>query len=750
MLCRPCNSTRSAARSTPTRRSSSASRETRRAAVAMVLAKQPEGPSVLFIERAQPSGRPVVGAHGLPGRTRRPGRRPSARRRRARDARRGRALAARRRAASAASTTSRATRARSTSLLISAFVYALPEPAPLVAEPRGARGVLVPAARARRAARARCRTARTRSTSPASSSASPTATSSGGSPTASSRASSARSGARCRIAGAPEQSALRARHGSGRRDAAALGHSAPRWCAGRRAPAAADSAADAGRCRRRGSARTRCRAGCAARSRARRRAHSPTAGSGAACARRSRRRRELDRGAAAAVAQAHVDAAVGRGEAGRRRRRARAARRPRRRPAAEGRRARARAAGAPGSRRRPRARRSRSAAVRPRCSRAAAASRATDAVAVRGGLAVVLDEALLRVAAREHLEDAGLGGRSRRRARPALRVGITEPARTKSGMRSSGAGTRSAARTAIERAVVPGDPAAGRQVELALARAALERPARPAATGRASAGPRSPPSPGRPGTRRRAGARPARRAPPPRGRARRGRAAGACAGAAPRARSPRRARRSATAPGARDAHMLCVRANGIERAELDPARVELRRAGAEEAADVGAAEGDTGERQVQQHRQRAAQVRPAAGVVAGPDRGVALDAGVAGARQHEGRARAGARALERSARRAAVLEPVEVAHATRAARSRVALDRDRACTQRATCPASRSGSIRRPRRRSARPAGRLVHVVPDAGDAGVEQRAVLLAPPGAHVRAVEVGQRRLARPHAQA
>ena len=48
-------------------------------------ADEPSGPSVLFIERAQPPGRSVVGPHGVPGRPRRPGRcdepraRPSAR-----------------------------------------------------------------------------------------------------------------------------------------------------------------------------------------------------------------------------------------------------------------------------------------------------------------------------------------------------------------------------------------------------------------------------------------------------------------------------------------------------------------------------------------------------------------------------------------------------------------------------------------------------------------------------------------------
>ncbi len=179
----------------------------------------------------------------------------------------------------------------------------------------------------------------------------------------------------------------------------------------------------------------------------------------------------------------------------------------------------------------------------------------------------------------------------------------------------------------------------------------------------------------------------------------------------------------------------------IEGADLHPAGEELAAGPPREAADVGAAEGHAGERQVEQHREALPQLLPAAGVVSGPHRGVVSDSREPRAGQHEGPAPVGV--LEERAGGPALLVAVEVAHvlvgdALLGAR-RVGLD-----DVREVLPAQRQDGAAQPQ--VASPARGLVHVVPDAGDAGLEQRAVLLAPPGAHLLAVEVRKRRVSGP----
>src|SRR5258706_6806584 len=131
---------------------------------------------------------------------------------------------------------------------------------------------------------------------------------------------------------------------------------------------------------------------------------------------------------------------------------------------------------------------------------------------------------------------------------------------------------------------------------------------------------------------------------------------------------------------------------------------------------------------------------PAADVVAGPDGGVALDTGVAGTGQHEGTLRgtlpprpveAGARPLHAVG---VVKAPVRQGGTLRALGPVPGVQRQR-----------RAGGRIAVRRQAIRQR-RLVHVVPDAGDASLQQHALTLAPPGSDLRAAKVWEGAVARP----
>src|SRR5262245_60572379 len=107
-----------------------ASAEARRAAVAMVLANQPEGPSVLFIERASHPGDPWSGHMAFPGGRVDPGDahpREAAERETLEEV----GLSLRGAERIGRLDDKHGNPRIQASLLISGFVYALPEPAPL-------------------------------------------------------------------------------------------------------------------------------------------------------------------------------------------------------------------------------------------------------------------------------------------------------------------------------------------------------------------------------------------------------------------------------------------------------------------------------------------------------------------------------------------------------------------------------------------------------------------------------------------
>ena len=75
---------------------------------------------------------------------------------------------------------------------------------------------------------------------------------------------------------------------------------------------------------------------------------------------------------------------------------------------------------------------------------------------------------------------------------------------------------------------------------------------------------------------------------------------------------------------------------GLEGADLDPASEQIGRRRAAESADVVADERDAAEAEVEGQLRAEAHLVPGGGVVAGPGEAVALAAGIGGARHHEG------------------------------------------------------------------------------------------------------------------
>ncbi|MNS28492.1 hypothetical protein D3C72_604660 [compost metagenome] len=193
--------------------------------------------------------------------------------------------------------------------------------------------------------------------------------------------------------------------------------------------------------------------------------------------------------------------------------------------------------------------------------------------------------------------------------------------------------------------------------------------------------------------------------------------------------------------GAEGPGLLVARAEGAVVAEewregpgLGPAHQELGGAVAAEAADVRPHEGHAGQAQVQVHRQAHLQVAPHGLVVAGPDHRVALDARVARAADHEGPL-VGAQPSEPLPRGLAHAEAVEVVgRPVRHLGARLAVD----------------GVVRHRARVVGRvrglEQGGLVHVAPDAGDAGIQKPRMPIAPPGAGVGPDEVREDAVARP----
>ncbi len=169
-----------------------------------------------------------------------------------------------------------------------------------------------------------------------------------------------------------------------------------------------------------------------------------------------------------------------------------------------------------------------------------------------------------------------------------------------------------------------------------------------------------------------------------------------------------------------------VAAERVEHAELQPARQQLRRGRAHEAAEVDAAERHPGQAEAEQHRRAQPQVGPGRGVVAGPGDGITLRAGIGGAGHHE-------RALLGAEPEQPVMRGADVEHAVhvvdlglrRHARGEAGLVDP-------TLDVERDRPGRGVEHRG------LVHVVPEPGGARLAERPVQLAPPPARAGAGEV------------
>src|SRR5437762_14164263 len=74
----------------------------------------------------------------------------------------------------------------------------------------------------------------------------------------------------------------------------------------------------------------------------------------------------------------------------------------------------------------------------------------------------------------------------------------------------------------------------------------------------------------------------------------------------------------------------------IERADFEPARQQIGRRRAGEAADVVTDQGHSGDSHAHEHWRAHRQVVPSAAVVAGPGGGIALGAGIGRASENEG------------------------------------------------------------------------------------------------------------------
>jgi hypothetical protein len=178
--------------------------------------------------------------------------------------------------------------------------------------------------------------------------------------------------------------------------------------------------------------------------------------------------------------------------------------------------------------------------------------------------------------------------------------------------------------------------------------------------------------------------------------------------------------------------------------ELRPAREQLAGAVTKEPANISPAEGNSAQTQVEQHRNGFGEVLPRGGIVTRPNRGMALYAGIAGARENErspirrsqqgpvvgslGHRRA-IEIMERSVRRA--ITPDLAGLIWLRYRLEVWVEVLTCLGQRLT---------RRVKER------RLVHVVPNARQAQLLKCGLLLRPPVPHRGIEKIGKEGLARP----
>ncbi len=166
-----------------------------------------------------------------------------------------------------------------------------------------------------------------------------------------------------------------------------------------------------------------------------------------------------------------------------------------------------------------------------------------------------------------------------------------------------------------------------------------------------------------------------------------------------------------------------------QRGQLHPTHQKFRCGVVQESAGIGATDRKSAEAQIEEHLDGIAQVIPVRGIVAGPDDGMALAAGVGGAGDDEGTL-PGFGAECAFAGGAGHLHAVEVVDGGMGGRSEIGV----------------VPGVGRQRLVGAREVRRLVHVIPEAGHPVATQCALFLRPPFACGRLEEIGEPRASRP----